>query len=392
MTPVLVPSKGSCCGCKACANACSQNAITFLPDEYGFEYPHIDADKCIECGRCLKVCDFKKNEEEGVAMRTPLDGYAARHIDKEVYSHSTSGGIFSALAQWVIDRQGVVYGCVYSDDWQLVHTEADKMEDVLPMRGSKYAQSNTGDVYKKTKNRLQEGKWVLFSGTPCQIAGLYAYLGKTDTQNLITIDVVCHGVPSPLVFKKYISDLERKHGKKSTDFQFRDIKFGWAHPAIAVRFSDGSTKIWSILWDIYYEAFNYSLLQRPSCFECKYATGKRVGDFTLGDFWGWQKANITMSTKEGVCCCLLNTEKAKEIFPQLTINTNHVTVDSIIQGNYHLRSKSKKRKEWSTRMDTIVNEGFEGYAVRFKVAHWVTIFQKTVIDRIVRKLKPFVHK
>ena len=153
MTPVLVPSKGSCCGCKACANACSQNAITFLPDEYGFEYPHIDADKCIECGRCLKVCDFKKNEEEGVAMRTPLDGYAARHIDKEVYSHSTSGGIFSALAQWVIDRQGVVYGCVYSDDWQLVHTEADKMEDVLPMRGSKYAQSNTGDVYKKTKNR-----------------------------------------------------------------------------------------------------------------------------------------------------------------------------------------------------------------------------------------------
>lgn len=390
MTPVLTPSKEACCGCKACANACSRNAITFLPDEYGFEYPHIDAEKCIECGKCLKACDFKKSEPDGVVMHTPLEGYAARHIDKEVYSNSTSGGIFSALAQWVLERNGVVYGCAFTDDWRTVHVEADNMEKVVPMRGSKYVQSDTSDVFQRIKSRLQEGKWVLFSGTPCQVAGLYAYLGKADTQKLLTIDVVCHGVPSPLVFKKYILYLEDKYHKKVSTFQFRNKKNGWAKPSVAVGFYDGCIKTWSVVRDIYYEAFHFAFLQRPSCLECKYATSHRVGDFTLGDFWGWQKANITMSTKEGVCCCLLNTEKAKEVFPQLSINTNKVTVDSIIQGNYHLRNKSKKRQERTIVMDTIVHDGFAVYAKRFRITHLITMFKRSRYFRIWQKITGIV--
>ena len=390
MIPDLTPSKETCCGCKACANACSRNAITFLPDEYGFEYPHIDAEKCIECGKCLKACDFKKSEQDGVAMRTPLEGYAARHIDKEVYSNSTSGGIFSALAQWVIEREGIVFGCAFTDDWRTVHVEANNMEKVVPMRGSKYVQSDTSDVFQRIKSRLQEGKWVLFSGTPCQVAGLYAYLGKADTQKLLTIDVVCHGVPSPLVFKKYIQYLEDKYHKKVSTFQFRNKKNGWAKPSVAVGFNDGTIKTWSVVRDLYYEAFHFAFLQRPSCLECKYATSHRVGDFTLGDFWGWQKANITMSTKEGVCCCLLNTEKAKEVFPQLSINTNKVTVDSIIQGNYHLRNKSKKRQERTIVMDTIVHDGFAVYAKRFRITHLVTMFKRSRYFRIWQKITGIV--
>lgn len=392
MAPVLTPSKEECCGCKACANACSRNAITFLPDEYGFEYPQIDAGKCIECGKCLKACDFKKSEQDGVDMHTPLEGFAARHIDRDVYSNSTSGGIFSALAQWVIDRGGVVFGCTYSDDWRTVHTEADTMEQVIAMRGSKYVQSDTGYTFQQVKSRLKEGKWVIFAGTPCQVAGLYACLGNTNTEKLLTADVVCHGVPSPLVFKKYISYLEDKYHKKVSTFQFRNKKFGWEKPAIAVSFHDGSVKTWSVIKDIYYEAFHYALLQRPGCYECKYATGKRVGDLTLGDFWGWRKANVTMSAKEGICCCLLNTEKAKEVFPQLHINTNSVTIDSIIKGNYHLRNKSQKRPERVKVMDTIVHEGFAVYASRFRLTHLITMAKRTRVSRLLQKIINFAHK
>jgi coenzyme F420-reducing hydrogenase beta subunit len=386
MIPELTPSKKECCGCKACANACSRNAISFLPDEYGFEYPHIDADKCVECGKCLKACDFKKSEQEGVTMHTPLEGYAARHIDREVYANSTSGGVFSALAQWILDRDGVVYGCTFTDDWRPMHIEADCMEKVIPMRGSKYVQSDTGFGYQKVKSRLQEGKWVLFTGTPCQVAGLYAYLGKADTQKLLTMDIVCHGVPSPLVFRNYIHYLEDKFHKKIKIFQFRNKIKGWAKPSIGVGFEDGSFKTWSVIRDLYYEAFHFAYLQRPSCFECKYATGKRVGDLTLGDFWGWQKAHITMSTQEGVSCCLLNTGKAKEVFAQLNINTNKVTVDSIIQGNYHLRNRSKKKDNWETVMDTIVQNGFAVYAARFRTTHWITMAKRSRFYRIWQRV------
>lgn len=386
MIPELTPSKAECCGCKACANACSRNAITFLPDEHGFEYPHIDADKCIECGKCLKACDFKKSEQQGVPMRTPLEGYAARHIDKDVYSNSTSGGVFSALAQWVIDKGGVVFGCTFSDNWRPIHTEADCMEDVIPMRGSKYVQSDTGFVYQKVKTELQEGRWVLFSGTPCQVAGLYAFLGKTDTEKLLTIDIVCHGVPSPLVFKSYIQYLEDKYHKRVKTFQFRNKKRGWPNPSVAVGFDDGSSKTWSVVRDMYYEAFHYAMLQRPGCLECKYATSKRVGDITLGDFWGWTKANVTLSSKEGIGCCLLNTDKAREVFPQLQINTNRVTVESIIRGNYHLRNRSRKRPERVKVQDTIVNEGFAVYAARYRTTHWITMLKRSRLFRIGQRI------
>lgn len=383
MKPVLTQTKDDCCGCKACASVCPQNAITFLPDEYGFEYPYIDTGKCIECGQCIKICDFKKSENDGVAMRKPLEGYAARHVEKEVYATSTSGGVFTALAQWILERDGVVFGCVFDDDLSPVHIEADNFEKVASMRGSKYVQSDVGSVYQKVKQRLNEGMMVLFTGTPCQVAGLYSYLGNEDNKRLLTVDIVCHGTPSTLVFSKYVDYLSDKYHKKVASFQFRSKIHGWEKPTIAVGFEDGSAKHWSIIRDLYYEAFNRSLLQRPSCFQCKYAIGSRVGDITIGDFWGWQKANIQMSAKEGVNCCLLNTEKAKEVFPKLHIDSNKVTVESIIQGNYHLRAKSMKRPEWKSVMDTIVHDGFAQYALRFRKTHLITM-TKTYIKRIIK--------
>ena len=386
MIPRLVQAKDDCCGCKSCGNVCPREAIRFLPDEYGFEYPFIDVEKCIECGKCIDVCDFRKSSDSGVTMHKPLDGYAARHKEKSVYARSTSGGVFTALAQWVLDRDGAVFGCVFDDELRAVHIEALNDEKVALMRGSKYVQSDMGLIHQKVKCRLEEGRWVLFTGTPCQVAGLYSYLGKADTQTLFTVDIVCHGVPSPLTFEKYISYLSDKSHQKVTGIEFRNKMHGWARPTVVVEYEDGSKKKRSHLRDLYYEAFNHSLLQRPACFKCKYATGNRVGDITIGDFWGWKKAGLKMSTQEGVNCCLLNTEKAKEVFPQLEIDTNSVMVESIIQGNFHLRNRSRMRPEWKTVMDTIVYDGFARYAVRFRKTHYKTV-AKSYIKRVIDKLK-----
>lgn len=383
MTPPLVQTKDDCCGCKACANVCPQNAVTFVPDEYGFEYPSIDGEKCIGCGKCIMACDFKKSGNAGVAMYKPLEGYAARHKEKTVYANSTSGGVFTALAEWILERGGCVYGCIFDEDLKPIHVEADNIGEVVLMRGSKYVQSDVGCIYQKVKERLNEGRWGFFTGTPCQVAGLLSFLGDTNKERLLTVDIVCHGVPSTLVFKKYVDYLGDKYHKKVNSFQFRSKICGWEKPTIVVGFEDGNDKHWSIIRDLYYEAFNHSLLQRPSCFQCKYATGNRVGDITIGDFWGWQKANIQMSAKEGVSCCLLNTSKVKDIISQLHINANYVTVDSITQGNYHLRAKSRMRPEWKTVMDTIINEGFAKYAVQFRSAHLKTM-AKAYMKRIIK--------
>ena len=265
MIPLLTQAKSDCCGCKACANACLRNAITFQPDEYGFDYPQINASKCIECGKCLKVCDFKINKQNGITMHQPLEGYAARHIEKDVYANSTSGGMFTALSEWVVNRGGVIYGCIYADDLRPIHVEARSFDEVAKMRGSKYVQSDVGYIYQSVRKRLDEGSWVLFTGTPCQVAGLYSFLGRTETQRLLTVDLICHGVPSPLVFKKYLIYLGNKYNKKIDRFQFRNKKNGWERSAVVVCFEDGCSKEWSSIKDLYCEAFEYSLLQRQSC-------------------------------------------------------------------------------------------------------------------------------
>ena len=317
-------------------------------------------------------------------MQKPLEGFATRHFEKAVCAQSTSGGLFTALAEWVLSKDGCVYGCIFDNDLRPIHIETNNIDGVASMRGSKYVQSDVGCVYQKVKDRLNGDRWVLFTGTPCQVAGLYSYLGNTDKDRLLTVDIVCHGVPSQLVFKGYIDYLEKKYHKKVSSYQFRNKKHGWERPVVSVGFEDGSYKSWSTLRDYYNDAFSHSLLQRPSCFQCKYAISNRVGDITIGDFWGWKKANIQMSTKEGINCCLLNTQKAKDVFSQLHINTNNVTVQSIVHGNYHLRCRSTITGEWKSVMDTIVNDGFANFVVRYKKQHFINM-AKGYIKRIIKR-------
>lgn len=367
MTPKLYQAKEDCCGCKACANVCPRNAILFKPDEYGFEYPIIDAEKCIGCELCVKTCDFQKKELLG---HKPIDGFAARHKEKNVYENSTSGGMFTAIAEYVLAQGGAVYGCVYNDEMKTMHTVAENQEQLAAMRSSKYVQSDMGFIYHDVKEKLTEGRYVFFSGTPCQVAALYSFLGKTDQNNLLTADLVCHGVPSPWMFKEYIGYLEKKHHRKIVNYTFRDKKrYGWERSVVSVKFKDGGSKWWFSTTDMFAENYYHYNLFRHSCLHCKYACGIRMGDFTICDFWGYQKSNLKMSTIEGVSACLLNTEKAKQIVSCLNVNSEVIEPEIIIAGNHQLQKPSSKGKDWEVVMNTIKDEGYDKLLIMFRKTH-----------------------
>lgn len=384
MIPILYQHKEDCCGCKACANACPKDAISFVADEFGFQYPTINEDKCIGCQKCIRTCDFQKGGEFG---RHALEGYAARHKEHDVYNNSTSGGAFTALAEWVIKRGGYVYGCVFNESFTPVHVSVDTIEGLSAMRESKYAQSDVGFIYRDVKAKLSEDKYVLFTGTPCQVAGLYSYLGKQDISKLLTADLICHGVPSPVTFNKYVEYLERKYHSNIKKFNFRSKLFGWTRPIVNVSFENGTSKWWFPRKNIYYANFDRRNFQRLSCFRCKYSCNSRCGDVTIGDFWGFQKAGLKMTSKDGISCCLLNTTKATEIFGGLNLNVEKVDPQYIIQGNYHLRKPLPKGKDWDKVMNAVKKKGFDDPTIwLLYYKNWLITYLKSIIRKI-KKLK-----
>ena len=384
MVPILFHHKEDCCGCKACANVCPQDAISFATDEYGFQYPSINEDRCIGCQKCVNTCDFQKRGEFG---HHPLEGYAARHKEADVYNASTSGGAFTALAEWVIQRGGIVYGCVFDESFTPIHIGVDTIEEISAMRGSKYVQSDIGYIYRDIKEKLSEDRYVLFTGTPCQVAGLVSYLGKRDISKLLTADLICHGVPNAMTFKKYINYLEKKYRSRVKKFQFRSKLFEWSKPVVNVGFVNGKNKWWFPSKNIYYSCFSRSYFQRLSCFHCKYHCDSRCGDITIGDFWGYQKANLKMTSKEGISCCLLNTKRATEILKDLNLNVEKVDPQHIIQGNYHLRKSSTKKKNWETLMNAIQNKGFESRTIW--LIYYVNL-NKARLKRCIKKMKEWI--
>lgn len=383
-TPILYHRQEDCCGCKACANVCPKDAISFVADDFGFQYPTINEDLCIGCQQCVNACDFHK---EGGFGHRPLEGYAARHKDCNVYCNSTSGGAFTALAEWVIKRGGGVYGCVFDEHFCPIHIYVDTIEGLSAIRESKYAQSDVGFIYRDVKIKLSKGQYVLFTGTPCQVAGLYSYLGKRDVSKLLTADLICHGVPSTMTLKKYIDYLEKKYKSKVKRFQFRSKLFGWTNPVVRVGFENGKDRWWFPRKNIYYANFDRRNFQRLSCFHCKYSCDSRCGDITIGDFWGFQKANLEMSSKDGISCCLLNTPKIVELFNELNLDVEKVNPNIIIQGNYHLRKPSPKGKDWYLVMNAVKRNGFSSPII------WLIYYKdrfKTYLKSLVRRIKKLV--
>jgi len=239
---IKIDDPQKCCGCTACMSICNHAAITMEPDKLGFLYPKVDKTKCVECGLCEKVCQFNENYDRSNNFNQPI-AYAVRHKDIDEVMKSRSGAAFAAISDYVLDNGGVVYGAGYKDHFRVAHKRATTKQDRDEFRGSKYVQSDLTGVFGQIKEDLENGLTVLFSGTPCQTSGLNSFVGKKLRENLILIDIVCHGVPSPFIWRDYLKFIEKKHGDAIIVVNFRDKeKYGWADHHETFKFKMGGAK------------------------------------------------------------------------------------------------------------------------------------------------------
>ena len=296
---IQITDKSQCCGCTACASICAHDAITMQPDALGFLYPVVDKDKCVDCGLCEKVCAYNDHYDTSLNLPKP-DAYAARHKDMKEVETSRSGAAFIAISDYVLENGGVVYGAGYTDHFRVVHKRATTKEERDEFKGSKYVQSDMNTVFRQVKKDLKDGLTVLFSGTPCQTAGLNSYVGKHLRVNLILVDIICHGVPSPRYWNDYLTSIEKKYKSQAVKVDFRDKKFGWTDHIETIKLQNDKF-IWSHKYtNIFYK--NISL--QYSCGNCHFTNFIRPSDITLGDFWGWKKT-LPIFNKDDKGCSLL---------------------------------------------------------------------------------------
>ena len=295
-----IVDKNICSGCGACSKSCPFDAIAIKEDEYGFIFPFVDEEKCTQCGLCRKTCPVNNVKFH----KKPEKCYAAMADDK-IRAISSSGGIFTVIAEHILQNGGLVCGAAFDSNWNVHHIIIDKKEDLGKLRSSKYVQSNLEDTYIEAKKYLDAGKLLLFSGTPCQIAGLYGFL-KKDYDNLLTIDLICHGAPNSKLWQKCLADICNVN--EIADINFRDKSaFGWVCANVNITLNNGT----KVSKKSYMNAFSYNLMNRESCTNCKYKTYERCADITLGDFWGISNFNPALNDKKGTSIVLLNTHKAK---------------------------------------------------------------------------------
>lgn len=280
-------------------------------DEEGFLYPKLSASECSNCGMCRLHCPIIQETRN----KDSISYYGVIHKDVEVTNDSASGGAFTAIADYVLSQNGVVFGCAFNENIEAITISVCKTEDLHQLRGSKYVQCNTNDQYKKIKEYLQDDKLVMYCSTPCQIAGLKSYL-KKDYDKLILVDLLCHGTPSPGLFKKYIDWLSQKYRGKIIEYSFRDKRFGWGTKGHFT--TDEEHELLGS--DPYYYSFLMGRTYRPVCYQCKYAASHRTGDFTIGDFWGVENYYPEIPRENGVSAVLINTIKAQTIFDRIKSN------------------------------------------------------------------------
>ena len=311
MNHIQIKQASDCCGCGACFQKCPKKCITMCYDKEGFLYPHVDESKCSECGLCISTChllkaDYNPNDSKVISC---YGGYSK----SDDIIESSSGGVFWLLSQQILKVGGVIYGAVV-EGFKVYHSRGDSLKECERFRKSKYLQSDTKETYKEAQTDLKAGRMVLYSGTPCQIAGLYSFLGKLY-DNLITCEVICHGVPSKAAFDKWLEELAIKHnGNKPVSVVWRDKSQGWSPVRLTYYFEDGSK--WTSVQEenLFQRGFVNYLYLRPSCYSCKYARLPRVADVTLADFWRNSTSLKVSNENKGINIVILSSEKACKLF------------------------------------------------------------------------------
>lgn len=329
-----IVKKEDCCGCESCVQRCPKNCIAMNKDKEGFLYPKVNQKLCIDCGLCEKVCPVINQFKQ----REPLIVYAAKNINEEIRKQSSSGGVFTLLAEDVIESDGVVFGAKFNEKWEVIHDYTETKQGLTDFRGSKYVQSRIGSTYITAEQFLKEGRIVLYSGSPCQIAGLKHYL-KKDYEKLLTVDIICHGVPSPAIWNSYIEDFV---SKKSLDISvinkisFRDKKNGWKRFGLSITSVNEvreETRFYEDLkTNVFLKGFLADLYLRPSCYSCPTKCLKSNSDLTLGDFWGVQNILPDIDDDQGVSVICVNSRKFVESFKR-NIELKKVFYTDVIKYN-----------------------------------------------------------
>lgn len=351
---ITVADKTKCCGCSACVNICPKTCIRMKADDEGFAYPEVNTDLCINCGLCEKVCPIINNNP-GNEVKTV---YAAGHKSAKIKTLSSSGGMFSLLAEHILNQGGAVFGAGFDGSWRVRHTCAENANDLDNLRRSKYVQSDIGDSFKTAKDFLQKGRQVLFTGTPCQIAGLKNYLGK-DYPNLLTADIICHGVPSPAVWERFLAETAPASNISAVDFRHK--RFGWDASYLNITLKNGVNlpqaggvfnyckgflnrskgKLFRLIYRLPYTISN--MYERPSCHACAFKGKRKYADFTMADLWGVKEVMPDMYDEKGVSLLMVNSAKADAAFKDLAVNLLYkdISLEAASKYNpYFLRSTS----------------------------------------------------
>lgn len=315
MNNINIINKTTCTGCTACLSVCNKFAISMVASSKGFVYPKVDEEICVNCGRCVKVCPtngFIKQKDI-----SPLV-YAVVHNNNDVLTNSSSGGLFTAISDYVLSEGGVVYGAVQDSNVQTFHNRAATVDERNRQRGSKYVQSELKNTIGEAIRDLKDHRLVLFTGTPCQIAGISNAIGSSPLRaNLILMDIICNGATSPLIFQEYLNYCEKKFGSKVIAHYHRPKDFGWGHNEKNV-FANGkidNTSDYSKAWKKIFYSGNPL---RDCCYNCPFASMDRVSDFTIGDFWGIQNTKISLPTEHGVSLCIINSAKGASLFDKFS--------------------------------------------------------------------------
>ena len=405
-----IKEKHNCCGCSACVQICPKQCISMSADNEGFLYPHVDSAICIDCGLCEKVCPVINQNEP----REPLAVYAAKNTNEEVRLKSSSGGIFTLLAEKVIAEGGVVFGVRFNENWEVIHDYTETVEGLEAFRGSKYVQSFIGDNFKVAKQFLNNGRKVLFSGTPCQIAGLKKFLRK-DYENLLTVEVVCHGVPSPMVWRDYLDykRAERAAGKNTvssslnelpviTGISFRDKTNGWkkfdfkicyaaskaAENSVSKSANTTNCEITPFNEDLFMKGFLKNIYLRPSCYHCAARQGKSGADISIADYWGVQSIHPEIDDNKGTGAVLINTNNGLKCYNNIyqSLDCVQTNYDDIVRYNPCIVNSVKEPKEREMFWDAYKTKKIEGID---RICRFINIcqFPKRGIKFILRQIK-----
>lgn len=326
---IEITDKKDCTGCNACTQRCPVHCITMREDSEGFLYPVVDAEVCIKCGLCERVCPVINPG----TPRTPLAAYAATNPDREVLMNSSSGGMFHAFANHFISRGGAVFGARFTPDWEVEHACARTMAEAKAFMGSKYVQSRIGDTFSQAEQLLKAGVPVLFTGTPCQIAGLNLFLRKSYSPLLVTAEVACHGVPSPRLWREYVQAHESTVNQTITAISFRSKEISWEDFGLRIAYTGGKAYFNTMWRDDYMTAFLRNMTLRPSCYYCPAKKGASHADITLGDYWGVANTDPAAYNPDGTSFVLANTPAAEALLSQISPGLKPTGYNEIVQHN-----------------------------------------------------------